>query len=192
MLRCRQSDFIAIACVLSFLNVCAGFYLPGIAPVTYCKKSESEVCKVRVCICEADRHRQFKNVNWWCVVSKRHLTKSQNGICVIMHFAPHSSWARLRLPLSPFGLSFKSGTTNFQFIDLSRMSIHTLAQAYTRLLVADIEFSCWTWTRERAPFESRKARCDVGNVLIVYTTPWHFLSQINVRYLHTWWLTMKL
>lgn len=46
MLRCKQSDVMRILWVFGCLNLCVGFYLPGIAPVNYCKKSESEVCKV--------------------------------------------------------------------------------------------------------------------------------------------------
>lgn len=47
MLRCKRSDVMRIFWTIGCLNFCVGFYLPGIAPVNYCKKSESEVCKVR-------------------------------------------------------------------------------------------------------------------------------------------------
>lgn len=35
--------------ILGCLNVCLGFYLPGLAPVNYCRESESSsLCKVSV------------------------------------------------------------------------------------------------------------------------------------------------
>lgn len=32
--------------ILCWLNVCLGFYLPGLAPVNYCREGDSNVCKV--------------------------------------------------------------------------------------------------------------------------------------------------
>lgn len=50
--RFALNDTLSIWILLSVLNVCCGFYLPGLAPVNYCRESESSPqCKVSVCVC---------------------------------------------------------------------------------------------------------------------------------------------
>lgn len=67
-MRCNQRNLLEILLILGYTNFCVGFYLPGIAPVNYCRQSESEVCKV--CISRmafALFPSVSPSVNWWCV-----------------------------------------------------------------------------------------------------------------------------
>lgn len=70
MLPCKQTDLVKILWVFGYLNLCVGFYLPGIAPKNYCKKSEaSEACKVSNYLRRSHPSVTSKSVNWWCVRS---------------------------------------------------------------------------------------------------------------------------
>lgn len=47
--------------ILICLNVCYGFYLPGLAPVNYCRESEaSPQCKVSVILIEIEKQHSRK------------------------------------------------------------------------------------------------------------------------------------
>lgn len=52
--------------ILLNVSVCFGFYLPGLAPVNYCRESESSPqCKVSVSN-QSKRERNIKTVHYIC------------------------------------------------------------------------------------------------------------------------------